>query len=273
MVARHAATDQVAHHNNGDGAHKEAAPRQLLAPPGGVLYGFTRTRRSWGLCITGKLRKSERPNASPPGRHLHGEQHTAHWRLERGAHPARRPTRHQVPHVSVVGVGAPVHGQVHLLLEPLTAAWRLGGVAEAFQVLVKSSRGMCTHACVAADMHVRACMHVCRVASVWGPACGRAHATGPAWMCIWHCVSMRARTHAQVHGFFCDPTTGSIRQKQNGVHSPRHEVQAMGLVSLFSPRITAKIDPACSMGPSLPITKLLATARALPITCGSAAVA
>jgi len=36
--------------------------------------------------------------------------------------------------------------------------------------------------------------------------------------------------------------------------------------AMCSPKMTAKIDPACNMGPSLPITKLLPTARALPIT-------
>lgn len=31
------------------------------------------------------------------------------------------------------------------------------------------------------------------------------------------------------------------------------------------------MDPACSMGPSLPITRPLATASALPMTCGGRA--
>jgi hypothetical protein len=37
-----------------------------------------------------------------------------------------------------------------------------------------------------------------------------------------------------------------------------------------SPKMTAKMEPACNMGPSLPMTRLLATASALPMTWGSA---
>lgn len=45
-------------------------------------------------------------------------------------------------------------------------------------------------------------------------------------------------------------------------------VIALGATAAYLlPRITARMDPACSMGPSLPMTRLEATANALPSTC------
>jgi len=41
---------------------------------------------------------------------------------------------------------------------------------------------------------------------------------------------------------------------------------AIVMLELHSPRSTARIEPACNIGPSLPITSPLATARALPMT-------
>ena len=150
VAARGAGRHSVAHDHDGDGAHKEAAPRQLLAPPciglrnpgrgrfvcaaaaGAFCEGasrpkHTRTSAAMDIAFTptpgpDAPSKPARHRQGSPGGHLHCEEHAPHGRLERGAHAARRSAGDEVADVAVVGVGAPGGQQARLRLEPAAGA-------------------------------------------------------------------------------------------------------------------------------------------------------